>query len=306
MTAPGSANFSALYYELVVPQPAITDLEPGDVIYKTGHIGIVLQDGADRWIYQSNGTPRACNTQGLPCMDNNVPSRGPRLVNLDPDIAGVDGLFAGYSVLRLNTRCDSTVTDIDGNEYSVVKIGSQCWMAENLRTSRYDDGIDIPNVTDSLEWENVGIDEGGACCNYDNDILNGNIYGKLYNGYAAANPNICPEGWHVPTEADWSILVDTLGGDSIAGGKMKATDLWDQPNTGATNESGFTGLPGGGRYIPEGSYSFHSLGNFGNWWSASEDNGVYTPSRGLSYIDTWLSGLFSYKICGNSVRCISD
>ena len=142
-----------------------------------------------------------------------------------------------------------TLTDQDGNEYKTVVIGTQTWMAENLRTTKYRDGSAIPNVTDNTAWINLTT---GAYCNYNNTTNADTIatYGRLYNWYAATNSrNIAPAGWHLPSEAEWRTLFTQLGGYGVAGGKMKETGTthWIAANTGATNESGFTALPTGFR-----------------------------------------------------------
>lgn len=140
------------------------------------------------------------------------------------------------------------VIDIDGNIYQAVKIGKQLWLAENLKVIHYRNGDPIQHIIDDIQWHNGGF---GAYCNYGNDQTNATIYGCLYNWYAVNDKrNICPSGWHIPTEAEWTVLVNYLGGDSIAGGKMKeaGTIHWESPNTGAINISGFSALPGGGRF----------------------------------------------------------
>jgi uncharacterized protein (TIGR02145 family) len=138
-------------------------------------------------------------------------------------------------------------TDADNNNYSTVQIGTQIWMAENLNTTKYLDGSGIPNVTDSYTWLNLVT---GAWCDYGNDPSNAAIYGKLFNYYVVDDPRkICPTGWHVPTMDEWTILIDYLGGVNLASGKLResGTTHWESPNEGATNESGFTALPGGFR-----------------------------------------------------------
>jgi uncharacterized protein (TIGR02145 family) len=302
LTAAGSDNYDALSYELLSPTPAIADLQSGDVIFKPGHIGVVLGLGSDRWIYQSNGTGYACPTNSQPCTNNNISSRGPRLVKLVP--AAVAQLFNGYGVLRVSAGCDGppTVTDIDGNVYPVVSIGNRCWMAANLKTSRYRDGGTIPNVTDNTAWTQLN---SGAWCNYENNAGYDATYGKLYNWYAAANPNICPQGWHVPTDADWTVLTDYLGGSSVAGGKMKAVSpLWNAPNTGATNQSGFSGLPGGLRYFNNGYFS--TLGDAGYWWSASESDAELAWLRALDGSGAGVNRFDFNKRLGFCLRCIRD
>lgn len=205
-------------------------------------------------------------------------------------------LFAGRACPE-----SPTVTDIDGNVYRAVQIGGQCWMAENLKTTRYNDGSTIPNVTDNTAWSQLTT---GAWSYYYNSSANDATYGKLYNGYAAAVSNICPQGWHVPTDAEWTVLTDFLGGILVAGGKMKATTLWITPNIGATNECGFAGLPGGNRN--NGGAFLGTLFYGGYWWSASEFGAVSAGRRALYYYDTGIWGSNDLKTFGFCLRCIRD
>ena len=146
-----------------------------------------------------------------------------------------------------------------------VQIGNQIWMTKNLNVSRYRNGDPIPQVTDPIQWNNLTT---GAWCYYANNTANGKIYGKLYNWYAVNDPRgLAPIGWHVPSDTEWTILTSSLGGQFVAGGKMKSTTLWNSPNAAATNSSGFFGLPGG--YCYQG-FSFPS-GNTGHWWSSTEE-----------------------------------
>ena len=198
---------------------------------------------------------------------------------------------------------DGTVTDIDGNVYQTVKIGNQWWMAENLKVTRYNNGDAIPNVTDNTQWSNLTT---GAYCNYDNDINNVAVYGRLYNWYAAEDSrNIAPVGWHVPSDTEWQTLVDYLGGSSVAGGKMKeaGTAHWLSPNTGATNTSGFTALPAGYR---SNNGSFSNMSNYGYWWSATEYSTAYAWYRLLSYLYSQVDRYYGNKRYGFSIRCIRD
>ncbi len=196
------------------------------------------------------------------------------------------------------------IDDVDGNSYKTVYIGNQQWMAENLKVSKYNDGSDIPNVTD---WGNLTT---GAWTYYNNDAANNDKYGKLYNWYAVSpttngNKNICPTGWHVPTDAEWTVLTDYLGGESVAGGKMKevGTISWNSPNTDATNTSLFTGLPGGYRGVSGNSVE---IGNIGYWWSSTE----YTSSLSWSrYLNNNDGNVFKYNVGmhdGFSIRCLKD
>lgn len=198
----------------------------------------------------------------------------------------------------------TSVTDIDGNIYSIVTIGSQTWMKENLKVTRYRNGDPIPTGLNNADW---GATKSGACTLYNNDAGNNTVYGKLYNWYAAADPrNIAPEGWHVPSEAERSAIYGSLGGLDVAGGEMKEAGLthWNSPNTGATNNSGFTGLPAGIR-ISTGEYFM--MGSAGYWWTTTDYPG---------YDDAEFMGLFAnsaegtqisdVKEMGISIRCIKD
>ena len=206
------------------------------------------------------------------------------------------------------TFSEGTVKDIDGNIYKTVKIGSQWWMAENLKVTHYRNGDKIPCLTDDDEWDRPT----GAYCYYDNDTDNIGKYGMLYNWFAVNDErSIAPEGWHVPTDAEWQELVDYLGGDSVAGGKMKSTGtieggdgLWLDPNEGATNESGFSALPGGYRYN-HGVYD--GLGINSYFWSSTESNGGNAWHR---YMYNGNSDVYrddsGWKQGGYSVRCVRD
>jgi uncharacterized protein (TIGR02145 family) len=184
---------------------------------------------------------------------------------------------------------DASVTDIDGNAYPIVKIGSQMWTQKNLNVSRYRNGDIIPKVTDPTEWTNL---KTGAWCWYNNDSASyAATYGKIYNFYAVKDPRgLAPNGWRVPSENDWQILSNFLGGDAVAGGKMKTTgtSVWFSPNTGATNESGFNGLPGGDRNLLS---FFGGIGVAGNWWTSDYNNNsfpsnTYVYVRSLSNVNT--------------------
>ncbi len=203
-----------------------------------------------------------------------------------------------------------TVTDIDGNIYKTVKIGNQWWMAENLKVTHYQNGDSIPNVTDGTQWTFFGLTTG-AYCNYDNDTTHVATYGRLYNWYAVDDSrNIAPAGWHVPSDAEWQTLVDSLGDSSVAGGKMKITGtieegdgLWHLPNAGATNESGFSALPGGHRGGI--GFSFTNIGYAADFWSSSEYYD-YAWSRHLFYYYSDIGRHSFNKRYGFSIRCVRD
>ena len=206
------------------------------------------------------------------------------------------------------TNDPKSVKDIDGNIYTTVKIGDQFWTVENLRTTKYNDGTPIQPITNNNDWMAL---TNGSYCYYNNEPANDNPYGKLYNWYAVNTGKLCPRGWHIPTEAEWTQLIDALGGEADAGGKMKTignkeagTGQWNEPNTGATNESGFTGLPGGYRYYSGGTFS--SIGNYGHWWSSTEyDEGIAWDVR-LQYGGSDISMDGFHKKTGLSCRCIRD
>jgi len=187
-----------------------------------------------------------------------------------------------------------TVRDIDGNTYKTVTIGTNTWMAENLKVTHYRNGDPIRISSTSLDTD--------AYCNYNNDIAMGEIYGRLYNILVIKDSrNICPAGWHLPTEADWKDLAAALGGDNAAGGKLKeaGTSHWSSPNAGATNSSGFNALPAGNN----GSGTFVDLGNATYFWSNAAD----TYTRALNTTNVELLGTNNtYTNQFLSIRCVKD
>jgi uncharacterized protein (TIGR02145 family) len=189
------------------------------------------------------------------------------------------------------------VTDVEGNVYKTVTIGTQVWMAENLKTTKYNDGTAIPMAVGVLP-------STAAYFYYDNDISNKDIYGALYNWYAVNTAKLCPTGWHVPNNAEWQILTDYLGGFYVAGGKMKEEGFshWLAPNTGATNESGFTALPGG--------WAIHSYMGESAYFSSSseyETNNSWSYYLNLFY-NSSAGGIggATFKEYGYSVRCLKN
>jgi len=190
------------------------------------------------------------------------------------------------------------VHDVDGYSYDTIIIGTQIWLKQNLNVTHYRNGDAITNESGILSTE--------AYCNYNGNTSNATIYGRLYNWYAVVDPrNLCPTGWHVPSDAEWTTLTDYLGGISIAGGKLKevGTTHWDSPNTGATNETGFTALPGGDRDYG-GSYAW--LNYYGVWWSSTNSNTTEAWYRLMgSTLDNVVRD-FYFKENGYSVRCLKD
>ena len=215
----------------------------------------------------------------------------------------------------LRTWDNSPITDIDGNEYSTVLIGDQIWMAENLRVVRFADGTPIPKIEDDTAWAAI-VYPGKAYCWYENDSASyAATYGALYNyeaakrGYETYNPKmvqgVCPDGWHMPDNREWASLINYLGGDEIAGGKLKeaGTTHWQNPNTGATNESGFTALPGGYR----SNYGrFFNLG-LGAYWAHNTDRYTYNDwFYWLYYTNNDIRKVRPSFTDAYSVRCLKD
>jgi uncharacterized protein (TIGR02145 family) len=196
------------------------------------------------------------------------------------------------------------VTDVDGNTYKTITIGEQIWMAENLRVTRYRNGDTIPRVIDTEEWRNL---DKGAYCHYNstNNFDTIATYGRLYNWFAATDSrNIAPKGWRVATSEDWNILIDYLGGDEVAGNKLKEAgyDHWTYSND-ADNSSGFTALPGG--YRPHDKKT-EQMNLYGGWWTTKS----YDSTTAIFfYINDWQSTVYNhrhFKITGISIRCIKN
>lgn len=200
------------------------------------------------------------------------------------------------------------VIDIDGNVYQSVRIGNQVWMTENLRVTKYNDGSAIPKITDDAAWADIYTNglTTPAYCFYNNTANTDSItkFGALYNGYAVNTGKLAPAGWHVSSDTEWTILTNYLGGENIAGGKLKEAGLWNTPNTGATNETGFSALPGGFRIDNTGT--FYGIGFNGYWWSPATGGAVSSWTRGMyCYYALVYPCDYSYTT-GLSVRCVRD
>ena len=198
----------------------------------------------------------------------------------------------------------NNITDIDGNSYKTVTIGKQTWMTENLKVTKFNDGTTIPNLTDNNMWTN---NKTSAWCYYDNDSNYNVNFGKLYNWYAVSttsngNKNVCPLGWHVPTNAEWTDLTDYLGKNSQA--SMKEVTKTNVYNTDATNTSFFTGLPGGILY----GNIFSDFGNNGYWWSSSTYSATWTGYSPIIFTLNFANGGVGSieKENGLSIRCLKD
>jgi uncharacterized protein (TIGR02145 family) len=200
----------------------------------------------------------------------------------------------------------STLTDVDGNNYNLVQIGTQCWTQSNLKVSKYRNGDNIPTGLSNSAWQAT---QSGAFAIYNNDPANDGLYGKLYNHYAVTDTRgLCPTGWHVPTDGDWTTLETILGGSIVAGGALKSTAIqptpggWNSPNTGATNSSGFTAGPGGHR---GDNGTFNYLGSNCHLWTSSL-SGTNAWYRDLNYAGGNISRTNIIRTRGFSVRCLRD
>jgi uncharacterized protein (TIGR02145 family) len=213
------------------------------------------------------------------CIKDQVPT-------LDPGFTGQKG----------------EMTDKEGNTYKTIGIGTQIWMAENLRSTKLNDSTAILIITDSLEWINANEP---ALCWFNNDTSMNIPYGILYNYHAVNSGKLCPTGWHIPTDLEWSILIERLGGSNVAGGKLKVigTEYWNKPNTVATNSSMFNAVPSGVNW----SGTFSGFGRYCNWWSINkaEFEHIWTPSvwynRAVILNDAPIK-----KSSGISVRCLKN
>jgi uncharacterized protein (TIGR02145 family) len=266
-------------------------------------------------VWNTTGTPSISNSKttdgsGTGSYVSNISTLSPSTTYFVRAYAtNSAGTAYGNEQTFTTAATSQTVTDIDGNTYNNVQIGTQVWMCENLKTSRYRNGGSIPYVVGNADWQALTT---GAWSYYDHDVANNAIYGKLYNWFTTKGDTLCPTDWHVPTDAEWTVLTDYLGGVSVAGGKMKTvgTAYWNSPNTDATNESGFSALPGSYR---NNDGSFNDIMNIALFWSASGAYGNGAWSRGLYSSNGFVfKGSFPYfdsylnKSSGASVRCLKN
>lgn len=266
----------------------------------------------------------SCLIQGATCDDGNANTTND-VINANCQCAGTSTSSSGTGAQLLpgNATCSTqnisvtgcggqTSLTYDGRTYDLVEIGGQCWFADNLATDQYRNGDAIPTGLSNSTWQST---TAGAYAIYNNDPANDATYGKLYNWYTTVDTRgLCPTGWHVPTDCEWMYLESSLG-MSVAdqetigwrgtneGGALKATTNWNSPNTGATNSSGFTALPGGYRDV-NGTY--FNIGNYGNWWSSTENFSFYAWFRLLYYTNSNVYRFNYFKHFGFSVRCVRD
>lgn len=278
----------------------------GQVVTSTGVTGLTatlapgtFANGSGVLVYTITGVP---NDGGVASFAINI---GGKTCTLTRNVIPISNATCGATNVHNSTKTYGTLTDIDGNLYKTIIIGTQEWMAENLKTSRYRNGDLIPVVTDGNQWAS-GIT--GKTCWYNNDSATYNCpYGKLYNYYTVTDTrNVCPTGWHVPSDPEWTTLFTFLGGTSVAGGKLKTTgtQYWTT-NTTATNESGFSAIPGGQRNNNGGTNTFSNLGIWASWWSTTETSStnawyIFLNSNASTAKQAWS------KQYGFYVRCLRD
>jgi uncharacterized protein (TIGR02145 family) len=213
-------------------------------------------------------------------------------------------LFLISSCKKSDDTGNQTVTDIDGNVYHTVTIGTQVWMVENLKVTRYNDGTEIPLVKDNYLWTTLSTP--GYCWFKNDSATYGQTYGAMYNWYAVNTGKLCPAGWHVPTDAEWTTLTDYLGGLTVAGGKLKETGTlhWSDPNTAATNESKFNLVPAGYRAFQNGTFLY--LNENCTLWSSTTNTSSTASSRSVSNNSGEVLVISNMKTYGISVRCIKN
>jgi len=256
------------------------------------------------------------STSQTPTIQDNLTNNGTSLGDFTSQLTGLIKLTkyyvrayatnsagTGYGSVKSFTAGMGTVTDIDGNVYKTVIIGSQWWMAENLKVTQYRNGDDIP-IKIYTWW---GAAEG-AYCEYNNIPANVSTYGRLYNWFAVDDPRgLAPVGWHVPSDAEWQTLVNYLGGDDLAGEKMKEAGIahWEEPNY-ANNASGFSALPGGGRYPGTEAGTYDGMYWLADFWSSSDYLSANAWLRSLWNSSESIGRTSTLKTYGLSVRCVKD
>lgn len=253
------------------------------------------------------------STNANPTITNNKTTNGSGIGSFISNITGLQSnttyYVRAYAATTVGTAYGNEVNlviaaDNDGNVYKTIQIGTQLWMQENLKTTKYRNGDPIANISDGTAWSKLS---SGAYCDYDNLASNSTTYGRLYNWLAVNDSrNIAPQGWHVATTAEWRTLENYLGGKLIAGCSMKEKgfDHWDIHNTGATNSSGFTALPGGIRYF---NGDFMSIFEHGYWWASTEYDQTQADICDVASgsCSSFVGGGMD-KLFGFSIRCIKD
>ena len=294
---------------------AIVTPAAGLLIYQTdgdlnNTAGLYFYDGA-AWKNGAGATGAvgSAGATGAAGKDGNVEFQNFKVSTTSDTLYLTNGNYVIIPGISLSNPPTSgfgpALVDIDGNSYKTVYIGKQLWMAENLKVSKYNDGTIIKQYSFDPVPNTVG-----AWSNYYSSVTYDATFGKLYNWYVVSpitdgNKNVCPIGWHVPTDAEWTILTEYLGGEFVAGGKMKeiGTTNWNSPNSSATNISLFTGLPAG---FQDQNGFYNSIKSIGFWWSASDST---TDSAWIRILDSNTGGVLRIsesKRWGFSIRCLKD
>jgi uncharacterized protein (TIGR02145 family) len=280
---------------------------PGQIIIC--HNGNLISINTNAWpAHQYHGDIRLDDEDG----DGYVPENDCGFGSMGDCDDNNEALHPGAAEICANNIDDNCNGEIDENCLASIVVCNQVWTVKNLDVTTYRNGDAIPQVTNPAAWASLTT---GAWCYYFNDPANGASYGKLYNWYAVNDPRgLAPAGWHIPTLAEWETLVDCLGGMYVAGGKLKETDTthWLDPNTAATNETGFTALPGNmrsgtGEFRPTIATPF--LGISGNWWTISEyifNSIVYASHKYIVNYEGSVQNGIEDKACRFSVRCVKD
>ena len=273
--------------------------------------GIITDEGSGE--VTSRGV---CWSTGIkPTISDNKSSDGKGLDSFSSNITGLRAMTVyyvrAYATNRVGTGYGMTISfttegvaDFEGNKYIIINIGNQVWMAENLKATEYNDGTSISLVTDNRAW--ISLTSPGYCWYNNDQTTNKYTYGALYNWYAVSTGMLCPTGWHIPGDADWSTLITYLGGENIAGGKLKESGTlhWLSPNSGATNENGFMALPSGDRIGADGS--FYNINGYAIYWSSDQSSFTQAIDRVLVFNDTNFRIGYDNMTAGFSIRCIKD
>jgi uncharacterized protein (TIGR02145 family) len=311
----------------VVPAMVVTTPVTGILYYTCVAGGAVTDDGGGN--VSSRGV--CWGTEANPTISNSITVNGGGTGSF---LSYIDGLTSGttYHIRAYATNSSgteygddltftthatgvkfnpdlvySTVADIEGTIYKTIPIGDQVWMAENLKTTLFNDGSDIPEVTGFGSWSDLTTPAHAWCFN--NDSLYKDLYGAYYNWFAVSTGKLCPTGWHVPSDSEWQILISYLGGDRVAGSKLKEAgkNNWTSSNKNATNESGFTAIPAGFRSTVDGAFAGN--GEICGWWTATEQSQSVAGSswcRWLRGDTTIVVRSERFKKEGFTIRCIKD
>jgi uncharacterized protein (TIGR02145 family) len=291
--------------------PSVTTTEVIQVTPTSAIIGgNVIDDGGSpvvqRGVCWSTVPNPTTSNLNKPATENGIGSFSITITGLSPGKEYHVRAFAINSLGKPGYGEDRTFTtdviDGDDNTYKTVKIGNQLWMAENLRTTKFNDGTNIPIVLDNTTWSNLTTSSYSWYLK--DETTYKYTYGALYNWYAVNTNKLCPLGWSVPTDDEWTILENALGGRAVAGGELKeeGSEHWNDPND-ANNNSGFTALPGGSR---QADGTFNWMVTHGFWWSSTQINSTNAWNRNMYFLDKKVSRDGPDKKSGYSIRCLKD